>query len=288
MSLTPKERINAAVEDIKDSEWVAMDFEFSGLFTQKPRAHHQKLEDHFDHVVESVSSYGAIQVAFCCVKKERQTTHEFYIVPRQKFQVDMLSLRFLRRHRFDMNKFVDNFMECDKIGKSRTNGITKVVEALLEHGCPLIFHHGLFDIVHFANCFLDDVEDMKQEDFLDMWKEKVPNPIFDTRYLGSEGKLTVLRHAGGLGLQDLYRSVCKKKVAEDDGHSSAQDAIMTAELFQMEMKLFLKHENEKESRKRKLEEGEKKKTFFEEPVAKRFRNFIAVSACAPGFFKLKD
>jgi len=284
MALTPKERVNACVGDIKTAEWVAIDLEFSGLFTKKPRSHHRTLEEYFAHVVESVSTFSGIQIAFCCVEKEKQTTHEFYIVPRTQFQVDMHSLRFLRRHKFDMNDFVDKFMECDKIGKSRVGGITEVMEALIARACPLVFHHGLFDILHIANAFLDDIEDLDLQQFLELWHEKVPNPIFDTRYLANEGKLTILRHAGGLGLQELHKSVCKRK-GEDatEGHSSGKDAKMTAELFSGEMKLYMKDLAQK-SKKRPREEV----SFFHSPLADRFRNFVAVGAVPPGYVKLKD
>eukprot|EP00397_Hematodinium_sp_SG-2012_P048226 GEMP01055169.1.p1 GENE.GEMP01055169.1~~GEMP01055169.1.p1 ORF type:complete len:283 (+),score=50.52 GEMP01055169.1:138-986(+) len=280
---TPAEEIRACIADIQKADWVAIDLEFSGLFTEKPRSSHRSLSEYFSHCVESVTTFSCLQIGFCCSLGGRYTVHEFYCAPRQQFQIDLNSLRFLRRHKFDVNEFMDKCMLCDPVGKSRAGGITEVIEALIERKCALVFHHGLFDVLHIASAFLGDIEDMGLDDFLEFWKEKVPNPIFDTRYLAQEGKLTVLRHAGGLGLQDLHRSLTKNNGPKGEAHASGKDALMTAELFAAEMDRYMEHLRNK-SKKRQREEN----TFFESPLADRFRNFIAVGAVEPGFVKLKD
>jgi len=284
-SLTPVEKVRACVADVKNAEWIAIDLEFSGLFTDKPRPHERNMDEYFKHVVESVVKFSCIQIGLCCVIDGKYLTHEFYVAPRQNFSVDLQALRFLRRHKFDVNAFIEGAMPCDRVGQSRTGGITEVIEALIEKKCPLIFHHGLFDLLHIANAFLGSTEELtKLEDFLSFWREHVSNPVFDTRHLAQEGKLTVLHHAGGIGLQELHRSLVpktKKERRKGEEHSGGQDALMTAELFVAEMDLYAKDAKSK-SKKRDRED----KPFMEGKLADRFRNFVAVGAVEPGFVKL--
>jgi hypothetical protein len=136
--------------------------------------------------------------------------------------------------------------------------------ALREARKPLIVHNGLLDLLHVYSSFIDNLP-QGHDAFGDAWLSEFPL-LFDTRHIAEEGRHNVLNHAGGLNLEALHAHLKSfdeaslpvrterlgtLAVVDRPAHgSSGQDAALTAEVFLMEMELWLRSAAERSSRKR--------------------------------------
>lgn len=260
------------VSDIEVADFVALDFEFSGLFLNPEREKQLlSLNDYFDKCAESIPQFLPLQLGVCCARQKQGQpghtwelrTHEFDLWPqsRRVFAADLQSLRFLRAHGFDFNAFFTSAylytrlppLEADKETRARLPPAhaTNVIAALRRSRVPLIFHNGFLDLLHMHDKFLGDLPDERAE-FGEAWVSHFPL-LFDTRLLAQEGRFQVLKHSGGLSLEELHKhllGVPNMPIrfdhlgplgTERSAHgSSGHDARLTAEVFLMEMDMWLR------------------------------------------------
>ncbi|CAE8661890.1 unnamed protein product, partial [Polarella glacialis] len=141
------------------------------------------------------------------------------------------------------------------------------MQALLEAKKPLVFHNGLLDLLHLYTNFVSDIPTDHHE-FGQAWVAKFPL-LFDTRNIAQEGQYNVLQHVGGLTLEELHRHLSGLHASQmpvrferlgplpaaGQAHgSSGYDAVLTAEVFVMEMELWLRSEVSESARKRHRKE----------------------------------
>jgi len=181
-------------------------------------------------------------------------------VNRRIFSADFRSLQFLRVNGFDFNAFFDNGYLVSRLPvlpgkKPRCSHLpygTQVMQALLEAKVPIVVHNGLLDILHLYTTFVGALPDDYRE-FGEAWAARFP-VLFDTRFIAQKGQYQVLQHAGGLTLEELHSHLTSLDATAPvrfqrlgplpvDGHahgSSGFDAVLTAEVFVLEMELWLR------------------------------------------------
>lgn len=269
--------ITQCKSDIATADFVALDFEFSGLFLDVERGggRQRSLADYFKKCVESIPEFLPLQIGICCARQQGETwelrTHQFNLWPqsRRLFTSDFQSLKFLRSHGFDFNDFLDNGYPVSRIPRTqdkkscgRALSANQLVQALRDAKVPLVFHNGLLDILHLYVNFVDDLPaDLKE--FGDAWVSQFPL-LFDTRYLAQEGQFNLFRCAGGLTLEQLHQHLVEASSGlgisfkhfgplfpGGQAHgSSGQDALMTGQVFILELELWLRHSAMESQRKR--------------------------------------
>jgi len=282
------------VSDIEVADFVALDLEFSGLFLSTERGDRQAmtLEAYFKKCVESIPHFLPLQLGICCVRHRPKggagdggpwelRAHEFNLWPsdRRLFTSDLQSLRFLRAHGFDFNTFFERAHAYARLPEAASDAAgaaaaaaairrlapshaSRILEALRTANVPLVVHNGLLDLLHLWDKFFGELPE-KMEEFNRSWVSHFPM-LFDTRLIASEGRFQVLKHAGGLSLEELHRhllglsrSDAPQVTLERAGPlleggpngngaggtahgSSAFDATLTAEVFLMEMDLWIR------------------------------------------------
>lgn len=264
--------VSQCVSDIEVADFVALDFEFSGLFLNPEREKRiLSLDDYYEKCSESVPEFLALQMGVCCARKSKDgsgawelRTHEFNLWPQDRriFNLDLQSLRFLSTHGFDFNAFfaqAHNYRRLPTLDADKGNPTAKlpashastVVAALRRCRVPLVFHNAMLDLLHMQDKFFGNLPDERKE-FAEAWTENFPL-LFDTRLLAQEGKFKVLKYAGSINLEDLHkhlvalpdmavRFVHQGPLGTDrSAHGSAgHDARLTAEVFTMAMDAWLR------------------------------------------------
>lgn len=268
------------ISDVELADFVALDLEFSGLFLSPERERRGlSMEEYFTKCVESIPQFLPLQLGLCCARWRRDDaiwelrTHELYLWPqtRRIFSADMQSLKFLRAHGFDFNAFLEKGLACCRLppppeaiasnSEKKNNRSSRgqlphgsqVFDALRSAAVPLVVHNGLLDLLHLHDKFLGDLP-LTYDAFGSSWLAHFPL-LFDTRHLAQEGR-HVIDHFGGLSLEELHRSLthgasCSKPPGQFDRlgpvlpgaspHGSAgKDAMLTAEVFIMEVELWLR------------------------------------------------
>lgn len=268
------------IADIEVADFVALDLEFSGLFLSVERERKPlTIDDYFGKCLESIPKFLPLQLGICCARRRDETgswemkTHEFNLWPQERriFAADMQSLKFLRQHGFDFNKFFEkahSYSRLQPLGqapktKPRLTDASPILDALRQAHRPLVFHNGLLDLLHLYDKFIAKLPDSR-EAFCADWIKQFPL-LFDTRNIAQEGKHQVLKHVGGLSLEELHRHFQTLKDltlkfthvgvhANGPAHgSSAKDAQLTAEVFVYEMELWIRHSSQTSRKRRRLD-----------------------------------
>jgi len=266
--------------DIQAAHVVSLDLEFSGLFLDAQQGRRQlSLEDYFAKCIDSIPKFLPLQLGLCCCRQRTDgawelRAHEFNLHPdasRRMFVSDFQSLQFLRSNGFDFNAFFDQgyvssrMPAPDTTKTSRSPHLpyaTQVMRALSDAKVPLVVHNGLLDILHVYTNFIDNLP-RDHHEFRKAWLAHFPL-LFDTRHIAQEGRYNVLQHAGGLTLEQLHAHLTSLDATNcllferlgplpDNGQahgSSGFDAVLTAEVFLMEMELWLRSAASESARKR--------------------------------------
>uniref|UniRef100_A0A0G4GWK6 Uncharacterized protein n=1 Tax=Chromera velia CCMP2878 TaxID=1169474 RepID=A0A0G4GWK6_9ALVE len=122
-------QVEAALEDIRCAEFVAIDFEFSGLFKQhrKPK----KLSDYYATCRDSIPEFATLQLGICCGRRETGSPHEWTLSPYNFFLFqeggglflsDRRCLDFLRKQGFDFNQWIDHGIDYQRLANLRGDG----------------------------------------------------------------------------------------------------------------------------------------------------------------------
>lgn len=275
--------VKRCVSDIEVADFVAIDLEFSGLFLKPERERRElTLSEYFTKCVESIPQFMPLQLGICCGRRLSDgiaggrwevRVHEFNLwsQDRRIFSSDMQSLRFLRAHGFDFNKYFEQGYAFERLRPtplSTADGsgtpaaplrrppathVTHVLAALREAKIPLVVHNGLLDMLHVYNKFFGELPSTATE-FADVWRSEFPT-FFDTRLIALEGRSEAFRHPSAFNLEQLHQHL--SAIPQGDvpmqferggpasaggaAHSSAgYDAMLTAEVFIMEMDLLLR------------------------------------------------
>lgn len=267
------------ITDIKVADFVALDLEFSGLFLSvDPERKLMAFEEYFKKCRESVPQFLPLQLGVCCGRCVEDRgglwefrAHELNLWPQERriFTSDLESLRFLRAHGFDFNAFFEQahtYNRLPPLPKDGTAGeettslppepASQVLAALRSSRVPLVFHNGFLDVLHLFDKFVDTLPE-KATEFSEAWIAQFPL-LFDTRLIAQEGRYKVFKRPKGLWLEELHRHLSafsNEAHAElrferagplpsiGPSHGSAgQDAVMTAEVFVMEIDLWLRAE----------------------------------------------
>lgn len=273
--------VRACVSDIEVADFVALDLEFSGLFLNPEREKSPlSLESYFAKCIESIPRFLPLQLGLCCGRWREADggfwelrSHEFNLWPDKQriFTADMQSLRFLRQHGFDFNAFFELAHSYSRLpqatdGKPATSKkidprhATNVLSALRDSRLPLIFHNGLLDLLHLHDKFVGDLPS-DHAAFGKAWLQNFPL-MYDTRLIAQEGQNQIFRLSSRLTLEELHRHFTSSApggapclrieksgpVGSDrSAHGSAgKDAQLTAEVFLMEMDLWLRSETPKQ------------------------------------------
>eukprot|EP00927_Polykrikos_kofoidii_P055477 TRINITY_DN49728_c0_g1_i1.p1 TRINITY_DN49728_c0_g1~~TRINITY_DN49728_c0_g1_i1.p1 ORF type:complete len:421 (-),score=52.80 TRINITY_DN49728_c0_g1_i1:87-1349(-) len=266
------------VAEIEMANFVALDCEFSGLFLNPTKEHTTlPVEEYFTKCVESIPQFLLLQLGICCARWQpvQQTavgggtaqtdgkwelrSYEFNLWPdaRRVFKVDLESLRYLRRHRFDFNAFFDSAYTYSRLpvedGQNKglephqNDHVTRVLFALRKARIPLVFHNGLLDMLHMYDKFFGDLP-KQHGDFGSAWIAQFPL-LFDTRAIAQQGGggtfrrpvnftlLELRKHFSALDTAkvQIERSRPLEKGKKNAHGSAAYDAMLTAEVFLMEM-----------------------------------------------------
>jgi len=239
------------ISDIEVADFIALDLEFSGLFTDVERGDKRPLnwQDYFKKCIQSVPQFLPLQLGVCCGRlKPQQTTpgvaawelraHEFNMWPQERrlFVSDLQSLRFLRSHGFDFNAFFEQAHSytrlpaaenAEALKKLPPSHATRILSAIREAKVPVVVHNGLLDLLHLHDKFLGDLPD-SGDAFGKSWVSHFPL-LFDTRYIAQEGRFLVLKHSGGLSLEVLHKHLssmpnCVASSPESGGGGAASGA----------------------------------------------------------------
>ena len=160
---------------------------------------------------------------------------------------------------FDFNTFLEQGFTYSRIEagrvtkKARRQDANQLIRALRNSGVPLAVHNGLLDLLHIYHGFIGDLPpDISS--FCTSWISHFPL-LLDTRHLAQEGRYHVLKHAGGLSLENLYRHLShfpellplsnsfRLHGVSGQAHGSAgQDAMLTAKVLLMQMELWMYHD----------------------------------------------
>eukprot|EP00403_Amphidinium_massartii_P036981 CAMPEP_0178444624 /NCGR_PEP_ID=MMETSP0689_2-20121128/39632_1 /TAXON_ID=160604 /ORGANISM="Amphidinium massartii, Strain CS-259" /LENGTH=350 /DNA_ID=CAMNT_0020068919 /DNA_START=157 /DNA_END=1206 /DNA_ORIENTATION=+ len=220
------------------------------------------------------------------VGKWELRTHEFNLWPKDRgsvFSADLQSLRFLRMHGFDFNAYFECShyytrlprLEDGSIPQKRppTQNAAHLLAVLRASGVPLIVHNGLLDLLHLYDKFFGSLMPDRRE-FAKAWLSEFPF-LFDTRHIAQEGRHQVLHHSGSLSLEALHKhlsgSFPSRMWMERGGPlggggngpkahgSSGHDALLTAEVFLMEIDLWLRSDapiSSEAQKRRRISSGE--------------------------------
>lgn len=275
--------VEQCVADIEVCDLVALDFEFSGLFLDMERGVTPPLPEYYRKCAKSVPHFLPLQMGVCCARQMPEESswelrvHEFNLWPTQRrvFTSDLQSLRFLRTHGFDFNTFFEEAYEYARLPpaadskraplKHKVPWASKVLDEIRKAKVPLIFHNGLLDMLHIYDKFIGDLP-LEVGSFCQAWLQEFPM-LFDTRLIAAEGRTKVFQHPSGLTLGELHRHLTsmpevkvlfertgpvgdKSKAARQHG-SSGYDAMLTAELFLLEMDLWIRTTLPKNGRKKR-------------------------------------
>lgn len=276
------EAVARCASDIESADFVALDLEFSGLFLKTERDKRiLSLEDLYDKCAESIPEFLPLQLGICCARKQQEgglwelRSHEFNLWPQERriFTADLQSLRFLRSHGFDFNAFFHQAFKYNRLPPADMDQgammrrlppthATRIMAALRKSRAPLVFHNAMLDLMHLHDKFVGDLPDEYKE-FGESWTTHFPL-LFDTRLIAHEGKYSVLRHAGGLSLEELHKHLSglpDLPVKFERGGplgtgsaahgSSGHDAILTAEVFVMAMDMWLRADASGSNKRRK-------------------------------------
>lgn len=272
------------VADIEVADFVALDLEFSGLFLSVERERRTlSIDDYFGKCLESIPKFLPLQLGVCCARRRDDTgtwemrTHEFNLWPQDRriFAADMQSLRFLRQHGFDFNSYFEKAHTYGRLppmessaqrAKPAANHASLILGALRETHRPMVLHNGLLDLLHLYDKFVGKLPEGR-EAFCASWVKQFPL-LFDTRNIAQEGRYQVLKHVGGLSLEELHRHFQSLKElslkfthigrhADGPAHgSSGKDASLTAEVFVYEMELWIRHSNQANRKRRRLDSSD--------------------------------
>eukprot|EP00434_Breviolum_minutum_P005423 symbB.v1.2.004780.t2/scaffold274.1/size244435/21 len=214
--------------------------------------------------IRSIPEFLPLQLGLCCAQLVDDVwelrVHEFNLWPNKRlFVSDFKSLQFLREHGFDFNTFLEQGFTYSRIEagrvtkKARRQDANQLIRALRNSGVPLAVHNGLLDLLHIYHGFIGDLPpDISS--FCTSWISHFPL-LLDTRHLAQEGRYHVLKHAGGLSLENLYRHLShfpellplsnsfRLHGVSGQAHGSAgQDAMLTAKVLLMQMELWMYHD----------------------------------------------
>lgn len=269
------------ISDIEVADFVALDFEFSGLFVNVTDRRQLSIDEYFQKCIKSIPQFLPVQIGICCVLHKRGLpegewelrTHELNLWPQDRriFCSDLQSLKFLRSHGFDFNTFLETGFTYSRLPKPEVPKnttrqqlpyATQVMLALREAHVPIIVHNGLLDLLHLYDKFIDKLPE-EREAFGNAWRCQF-SLLFDTRLIAQEGRFQVLKVPGGLSVEDLHRQLTGLTtmhtrfqkggpLGDSKGAhgSSGVDARMTAEVFLMEMEVWLRKEGSAKKRRRR-------------------------------------
>ncbi|CBZ55609.1 putative CAF1 family ribonuclease domain containing protein [Neospora caninum Liverpool] len=160
-------------------------------------------------------------------------------------------------------------------GGLEVSGLQRLIEAIVEKEKPLVVHNGHLDLLHAFDKFIGKVPDTLAE-FRSEMLRLFTGGIYDTKHMANEGKTFVLkigdpRTTSLVSLRHhLLRSesVCLFEIAPhrrsdfdlsfqqlncDSGpecgrsHEAGYDALLTAQIFVMELDLYAQHHSVSES-----------------------------------------
>lgn len=226
------------------------------------RLRYKDFHEYFSCCVDGAQLFAPVEIGISCYNRKKisskekdaasedliQTTqYSWMILPDRLFSMSRSSCQFLRRAvNFDFNRLLDQGdvvtrKACFE-GMARSSDVEKIIHALIyrpkavhkNRKTKLVFHHGIFDILHFYHTFLGDlmvVETVKQ--FQQKWSALVGDKIevFDTRYLMQKVRNDIGFQERSLGLQAIYNWAAGPEGLKVDAHRAADDAYMTAVIF---------------------------------------------------------
>ena len=193
--------------------------------------------------------------------RKMQQTKMFFFKYHIFFRLVFFWVGRVRDLGFDFNTFLEQGFTYSRIEADhrvtkkarKRQDASQLIRALRNSGVPLAVHNGLLDLLHIYHGFIGDLPpDISS--FCTSWISHFPL-LLDTRHLAQEGRYHVLKHAGGLSLENLYRhlSHCAELLplsnsfrlhgVSGQAHGSAgQDAMLTAKVLLMQMQLWMYHD----------------------------------------------
>ena len=180
--------IEQCISAISAAEFVAIDFEYSGLFDKDtPKGVARRQSAYFRDVLRSVPQFSVLQVGICVAQRPCPRTqawnwqlqpYSFYVLPsgRALFLGDTECLKFLRRHNFDFNAWLET--------RATYDDLMPVIDAIVQARVPLIMHHAILDCCHLLDKLVRSATKPPAEwlEFLSAWNAKFEHvDLFDTR-----------------------------------------------------------------------------------------------------------
>eukprot|EP00922_Rhytidocystis_sp_ex-Travisia-forbesii_P013595 GHVS01020343.1.p1 GENE.GHVS01020343.1~~GHVS01020343.1.p1 ORF type:complete len:265 (+),score=26.18 GHVS01020343.1:197-991(+) len=232
--------LDPVVAAIAKADFVAMDFEFSGLFLNRSRS--GDLQNHFTSCLTSVPQFLLLQIGVCAAYRSPTSPHlwtlsphNFYLLTSQNviFSSDTSCLRFLRNNGFDFSRWIAggrDYRRLSTIQFAKTfptsanlipqgielTGMQRLVEAIIEADKPLVVHNGLLDMLHTYDKFIGELPSGDGDllgGFCAEWLRLFRSGTFDTKYIATASQYTLLGSAGlsATSLQPLRSRLTRLK-----------------------------------------------------------------------------
>eukprot|EP00914_Ancora_sagittata_P009494 GHVO01018115.1.p1 GENE.GHVO01018115.1~~GHVO01018115.1.p1 ORF type:complete len:580 (+),score=103.26 GHVO01018115.1:65-1804(+) len=270
-------RIDEACQAIEGAEFVAIDLEFSGLFSSFKKC--SDLPTHYKFCAENVKRFATMQLGVCAVSRNPDvpngwifTPFNFHLFPSQRsvFMCDSSSLRWLRTQGFNFETWIAQGFDYTRLEEAQDssyyNGVQRIIGTIMSNSCPLIVHNGILDLMHIYDKFINNLPPTVSE-FCKCWMTRFKGGVFDTKRIAQEGKHTILHLANlkHMGLEELRSHLLKRPginstftitassqtdnpeyslsrlpaaTLHSKAHEAGFDALATAQIFLLELELY--------------------------------------------------
>jgi len=217
----------------------------------------------------------------------------------------------------------------DPLSETPAQGLELLFQEIIKHKKPIIVHNGFLDVLHIFDKFVGVIPP-DINGFCSEWCRFFTSQTFDTKHIACEGRYTIFNIAENqtTGLQDLRDHLSRKSIISqfafnEDGdqrllsscgetaynmflpgdkttryspkaHEAGYDAMMTAQVFLMELELFYRAEkgHQKKYLNKHNPEAQESSGFaipedwLDHPQYLRFRNKIGLNSISPGHVEL--
>lgn len=232
-----EEHIPLVRETINNSNFIAIDTEFTGLYTENNNIYNSlNIEELFSRLVKNIKSFTPIQYGISCFKEKDGEwivrSYNFYIFPRSENRElyilsQGISLEFLSKYNFNFNKWIAEGVDYDDF--------SKIIKLLVASKKMIVGHNCLMDILFTINYFYSELSE-NIVDFKKIYPTIFPY-IADTKYLVKSGKFNV-ENLPDTHLSTVYNyllnqgsNIKNPDYTNELPHEAAYDAHMAGVVF---------------------------------------------------------
>eukprot|EP00917_Polyrhabdina_sp_WS-2016_P000198 GHVP01000370.1.p1 GENE.GHVP01000370.1~~GHVP01000370.1.p1 ORF type:complete len:591 (-),score=93.44 GHVP01000370.1:161-1873(-) len=226
--------IEACCQLIERCDFVALDLEFSGLFSNFKKCN--QVQKHYKMCVENVSNFTALQLGICVVSRDPKDRNKwllspfnFYIFPSQRrvFLCDSSTIKWLSLQGFDFKKWIALGYDYTRLANLAHNGgaldlaptiafsgLQRIIGTVSQCSKPIVTHNGFLDMLHLFDKFIEPLPNTIEQ-FATDWMNIFPGNFFDTKRMAQVGELSILsrQEAKGMNLEALRSALLSQPVS---------------------------------------------------------------------------